>query len=60
MSYYTAPLTMPKTKREGLANAVQMIINAAEAGDSREAMLLAVNLLDDITSESNPYKLGTS
>jgi hypothetical protein len=46
--YYTREITMPKTKREGLANFVQMVINAAEAGDSREAMLKAVDLLNDI------------
>lgn len=47
---YTREVTMPKTRREGLANFVQIIINYIEAGDSREALLHAVALLDDIRS----------
>lgn len=48
-THYSRKIEMPKTKRDGLANFVQMIINAAEAGDSREAMLKAVDLHQDIT-----------
>ena len=48
MTYYTRDIEMPKTKRDGLANFVQLIINSAEAGDAREAMLKGVDLLDDI------------
>lgn len=48
--YYTRPIAMPKTKRDGLANFVQMIINAIEAGEVNEALLKAVDLHQDITS----------
>jgi hypothetical protein len=41
-------LEMPKTKRDGLANFIQMIINAQERGDHREALLQAVDLLEDV------------
>ena len=47
-TYYSQPIEMPKTKRDGLANFVQIIINKIEAGQSREALLSAVDLLDDI------------
>jgi hypothetical protein len=56
--HYSRPLTMPQNKREGLANAVQIIINVLEAGDAHEALMQAVNLLDDVRSNSNPYELG--
>lgn len=55
--YYSRPVTMPKNKRQGLSNAVQMIINQLENGDTREGLLQAVNLLDDINSNANPYEL---
>ncbi len=58
---YTAPLNKePKTKQEGLSNALQMIINAIEAGENREALLLAVGTLDDVASKSNPYRIGSA
>lgn len=47
-TYYTRKIEMPATKREGLANFVQIIINRIEAGDVREALLAAVDLRQDI------------
>ena len=47
-AHYSRQIEMPKTKRDGLANFVQMIINSAEAGDAQEALLKAVDLLEDI------------
>ena len=58
MTSKAKPVTMPATKREGLANAVQIAINCLDAGDAREAMLQMENRLDDGLSESNPYELG--
>jgi hypothetical protein len=46
--HYSAHLKMPKNKKEGLCNFVQTIINHAEAGNTREALLSAVDLLDDL------------
>jgi len=54
---YSRPVKTPATKREGLANAIQLAINALEAGNGREALLQMVNLLDDVTSNSNPYSV---
>ena len=51
MTYYSEDIKIPKTKRDGLANLVQMIINDLEAGDAREALLKAVDLKNDITSK---------
>ena len=48
--YYTDELKMPKTKTEGLANFVQMAINAIEEGDIREALIKLVDLKNDIGS----------
>jgi hypothetical protein len=53
--YYYAEITMPKTKREGLQNFVQLIINQIEQGEHREALLTAVDLLNDLKSKANPY-----
>lgn len=47
---YSRPIELPKSKRDGLLNFLQMIINAAEAGDSREALLKTVDLRQDIES----------
>jgi hypothetical protein len=47
---YSHQVTMPKTKRDGLANFVQLIVNDIERGDTREALLRAVDLLQDIQS----------
>jgi hypothetical protein len=56
MTYYSRPLEMPKTRKEGLLNFVQMIINAAERGECREAMLIAVDLHDTLSGNANPWK----
>lgn len=53
--YYSRPLEPPRDRKQGLINFVQMIINAAEAGDAREAMLLAVDLRGDLESKAAPY-----
>lgn len=47
-TYYTRPIEMPTTRKEGLANFVQLIINRLEAGDAREALLTAVDLRNDL------------
>lgn len=57
MASHTRKVEMPKTKREGLANAIQLAINALDAGDTREAMLQMENILDDVSGESNPYNV---
>ena len=46
---YAREITMPANRKEGLCNYVQMIINRLEAGDTREALLTAVGLLDDLS-----------
>lgn len=48
MTCYSRKIEMPRTKRDGLANFVQMIINQIEAGDAQEALLKAVDLHQDI------------
>lgn len=45
---YAAEIKMPTSKREGLENFVQMVINRIEAGDAQSALLTAVDLLEDI------------
>jgi hypothetical protein len=50
MTYYSRKIEMPKTKREGLENFVQMIINRLEAGENQEALLQAVDLINDVRS----------
>lgn len=50
MTSYTRPIEMPATKRDGLLNFVQMIVNEIEAGNAREALLKAVDLHQDISS----------
>lgn len=47
---YSRKIEMPKTKREGLENFVQMIINRIEGGEHREALLQAVDLINDVRS----------
>lgn len=47
---YSREITKPANMEEGLQNFVQMIINRIEAGDAREALLLAVDLHQDLTS----------
>ena len=48
MTYYSREITMPKTRREGLANFVQIIINHIEAGRADDALMSAVDLLEDL------------
>lgn len=48
--HYSAHIKLPKNKKDGLCNFIQAIINQAEKGDSREAMLTAVDLLNDLKS----------
>jgi hypothetical protein len=49
MTHYSREITMPATRKEGLCNYVQMIINRIEAGDMHEAIMTAVGLLDDLS-----------
>jgi hypothetical protein len=58
-TYYTREIKTPQTKQDGLANALQMAINQIEAGNSNEALLQLVDLLDDVCAESNPYLIGS-
>ena len=47
--HYTRQLNLqPKTRTEGVQNQVQYIINLIEEGEIREALLQAVDLLDDL------------
>ena len=55
--YYSRPVTMPKTKREGLCNAVQMIINALETDQTQSPLFAAVDLLTDLACKPNPYNV---
>lgn len=55
---YSRPLITPQTTQDGLANCLQAIINYLEAGDTNEAILQAVDLLDDVRSKANPYRIG--
>lgn len=48
--HYSRDIEMPTTKRDGLANFVQIVINKIEAGEHREALLQAVDLLEDVNS----------
>ena len=52
---YSAPITHPKTKLEGLQSFVQLIINKIESGEHREALFTAVDLRADLHSTANPY-----
>lgn len=52
---YAMEIKEPRTRKEGLLNFVQMIINAAERGDVRNAVLLAVDLKDTIGGNANPF-----
>jgi hypothetical protein len=56
-TYYSREIETPKTMRDGLANVVQDIINTLEAGNPHEALLRAVDLLDDVRSNANPYRI---
>lgn len=48
MTYYSREISLPKTRREGLENFIQIAINRLEAGDHQEALLGLVDLLEDI------------
>lgn len=48
MSYYSREIRMPTTRREGLANFVQIIINKIEAGEVDSALMAAVDLHEDL------------
>lgn len=52
---YSKPVTPPATRKDGLLNFVQLIINRIEAGDTNEALLTAVDLLDTLAGNANPY-----
>lgn len=52
---YSRPIEMPSTRLQGLCNFVQMVINQIEAGDHENALLTAVDLLDTLQSQSNPF-----
>lgn len=54
-TYYSREITAPTTRQQGFQNFVQMIINQLEADNPREALLMAVDLLDSISGKSNPY-----
>jgi hypothetical protein len=54
-TFYSREIQKPKNRREGFANFVQLIINNIEAGDTQQALIGAVDLLDCITSNANPY-----
>lgn len=46
--YYYKEIKMPTTKKEGLMNFIQTVINQLEAGESNNALLTAVDLLNDV------------
>ena len=50
MSYYSREIKVPTTRREGLANFVQIIINKIEAGEINGALMAAVDLHQDLTT----------
>lgn len=52
---YAREIKAPKSAKEGLSNFIQLIINRIEAGNSHEALMLAVDLLDTISGDANPY-----
>lgn len=50
MTYYSREISLPKTKRDGLENFLQIIINKLEAGANNDALLATVDLLQDVQS----------
>ncbi len=46
--YYSREIKMPATKKDGLMNFIQMVINQLEAGNPNEALYIAVDLLNDV------------
>lgn len=60
-SYYSRPIdARPKNLHHGLCNFVQLVINKIEAGETNEALLTAVDLLDTLQGTANPYAPITS
>ena len=57
LAFYARPVEKPHSMRRGLMNAVQMATNHATQGAVRECVLQLVDLLDDLVSESNPYRV---
>jgi hypothetical protein len=45
---FTREIKTPANKKEGLENFIQMIINRLESNETREGLLLAVDLLEDV------------
>lgn len=60
MTYHSRKIEMPSTRLGGLCNFVQMIINSLEAGETNNALLTAVDLLDTLSGQSNPFSSITS
>jgi hypothetical protein len=57
-AHYSSNLRIPPvTMRDGLANCVRDLINLIEHGHLQEALLRAVDLRQDIVSNSNPYEI---
>ncbi len=54
---YSAKISKPNNAQEGVTNFVQMIINELEAGNTREALLKAVDLRADLMSEVYEIKM---
>ncbi len=54
-TYYSRESRKPNNRRQGFANFVQLIINNIEAGEPQQALLGAVDLLDCISGNANPY-----
>lgn len=50
----------PKNKQEGLCNAVKMAYNQLMLGNDNECKLNLENIIDDVCSKSNPYRIGGS
>jgi len=55
MKHYSQEIKAPKNMKEGLQNFVQMIINEIEAENHHEALMKAVDLLNDLWTEDGPY-----
>lgn len=60
MAYYSREIKIPGTRLQGLCNFVQMVINSIEAGQHESALLTAVDLLDTLEGQSNPFSSITS
>jgi hypothetical protein len=60
MTYYSRKIEMPATRLDGLCNFVQMIVNSLEAKDHESALLTAVDLLDTLQGQSNPFSSITA